>query len=378
MVNRDSHRTELERLLKLLQKAEHATEGRMSGLAYVLSGAAADEDTASLERAHEGLEELVEIWESRDDAGTEVRAQQRGVLIGFIEIVGWALERCVQQLDAEALDRDLRPLMLAFLLHVSQNPACGNKQVQEALASGPSEISRIGSDLVRLGLARRRRVGRENEWALTEAGRQFVGDRLDDDPPSVQNKRIVLAAFESVLRTGPRDASWAPPSGLAALDERLEKLRRRGIVRARIQDPERDLMAEGEFVQCRVRLEAYFHGGTRSEQWHEVWRARVADGQLIDAALVSQPYDPLPELDRDSALQPRMGPVAVGTIPKPSGLEIRTAGTYLTHKDLENEPAELQIAMPAGNGFTIEADPARAVRNAAATEATDLLMSAGR
>lgn len=277
-VNWSPTREELRRALIDLQEPDRADDATLSGLALVLSVAADAGDLDALEDAVVGLRRLIDVWERRDDAADEARAEQRGVLVGLLELVGWKLQRSVPDQDPEALEESMRPKLIEFLEHLRDNPGCSNTNIVQAIGVDGPRVSRHGSELVTLGLARRRKVGRDNRWDLTSKGERFLdlyGTKGGDEIEA--RRRVAAEAFDAALR--------GDVIGIASdLYELAERVSRLGPWVSAVRET---VMVEEDRVHVIIRFASGF------ESWSEVWAARVADGTLVDVEVVSETRDPL-------------------------------------------------------------------------------------
>jgi DNA-binding MarR family transcriptional regulator len=266
-VNRTAENAELDRLLGIHENPDEADEPTLSALGLLLTGAIADGDVQALDLALDDMQRLVSLWTREDDRSAG--AEQRGILLGLMEMVRWSLERAVPtEADLELDERD-RPEVERFLRAVEAEPRCSNEAIGEALGLSKWQVTRIGNEIADRGLARRRKVGRSNEWFLTAKGLSYLEARPEPDSNSAGE--LVKLVFEALTQ------SQLPHEALSdTARERLEPLREE--LRELGGDVEiHDVVSEGDVAVCRFAVS----GEQEGKPVEEVWRAEIEDGRIV-------------------------------------------------------------------------------------------------
>jgi len=162
--------TELDRILAALEHGLPAPdEGEFDALAMLLSDAILDWDEAGLELA---LAQLPRLASLAAREGSRTAAQTEGRLLAYLDIARKGIQRV---LPSEFLGH-VEPGSHShkFLQEIEREPMRTNLALSIELGVGESEISRIGRRLVQVGLARKRRLGRTNQWLITPRGVQVL------------------------------------------------------------------------------------------------------------------------------------------------------------------------------------------------------------
>jgi len=122
----------------------------------------------------------------RDAAGRADDDRAEAHLLGLLEVAHVA----GRQLQSEAAVRSIEPASVSarFVATVGRHPGVCNSRIEEMLGIDETQVSRAGRRLVELGLAVKRRVGRQNAWVLTPAGRA-VAEQLAK--PAVEPVRVI-------------------------------------------------------------------------------------------------------------------------------------------------------------------------------------------
>jgi predicted NBD/HSP70 family sugar kinase/predicted transcriptional regulator len=168
-VGRDRQQ-EVRRVIDTAETAEFIGEGQFSALGMLVTDASLAGDEASLEEAQDGLQ-----WLYRARAAVEApspdQLEQRGRLLGMIDITHWALRRL-----PSALQIGLDPSTHAarFLLGVAEQPGLSNQAIAAQLGIDQTQASRIGRRLLAAGVVWRRREWRRNSWDITPRGRDYL------------------------------------------------------------------------------------------------------------------------------------------------------------------------------------------------------------
>jgi hypothetical protein len=156
--------TEVQNLIDELRVDQEIPEGCFSSLGMLVTDASLAADEPALRAAHDGLRQLYgKHLREGDDKG----AEQRGRLLGLIDVTYWALRRL-----PAGLQLHLNPQGHAarFLTQIAQEPGLSNAQLAKKLDVDETEVSRIGRKLVASGVAWRDRQWRHNSWTITPRG----------------------------------------------------------------------------------------------------------------------------------------------------------------------------------------------------------------
>jgi predicted NBD/HSP70 family sugar kinase len=160
----------VRRLIGEMEAAELIAEGQFNALGMLVTDASLAADEPALEAAHDGLQWLYR----RHAAPTEsdaAQAEQRGRLLGMIDVTHWALRRLPSGLQV-----GLDPSSHAgrFLLAVAAQPGLSNQELAARLGVDETEASRIGRRLLAAGVVWRRKQWRRNAWDITPRGRDYL------------------------------------------------------------------------------------------------------------------------------------------------------------------------------------------------------------
>jgi hypothetical protein len=161
---------ELDRLAATLeQELVTPADGTFAALSMLLTDAILDWDEAAVGRALEHLQRLAAAGraEGVDAARTE------GRLLSLIDVAHSGMQRA---LPSEFMGH-VEPGSNShrFLKQIEREPLSPNLALSVELDVEESEVSRIGRRLVQTGLARKRRLGRTNQWLITPRGIQVLG-----------------------------------------------------------------------------------------------------------------------------------------------------------------------------------------------------------
>lgn len=163
-------RTEVRRLIDAMEHAKVISDGHFSALGMLITDASLSADEPALVECQDGLQ-----WLHRHylDVGAldAPQREQRGRILGLIDVVHWALKRL-----PSGLQLALQPEGYAarFLVAVARRPGMSNRQLAAELGTDETEISRTGRKLLSAGVVWRRKEWRHNAWDLTPRGRQYL------------------------------------------------------------------------------------------------------------------------------------------------------------------------------------------------------------
>lgn len=163
-------RTEVRRLIDEMEHAKVITDGHFSALGMLITDASLSADEPALVECQDGLQWLHRHYLDVDALDGPQR-EQRGRILGLIDVVHWALRRL-----PSGLQLALRPGGHAarFLVAVARRPGLSNRQLAAELGTDETEISRVGRRLLSAGVVWRRKEWRHNAWDLTPRGRRYL------------------------------------------------------------------------------------------------------------------------------------------------------------------------------------------------------------
>lgn len=167
-----SRLAELSRLVGELQdRPGNVSAGDFNALAVMLADAALDADEATLVAGQRGLQRVYGRQLRVDDPSPE-QVEQRGRVLGFIDLVQWLVRRVI---PAATLSK-LEPSGHAhrFLSAIATRPGLSNTELARELGVDETEVSRVGRRLHDAGLARKRKLGRHRRWDVTPRGAQAL------------------------------------------------------------------------------------------------------------------------------------------------------------------------------------------------------------
>lgn len=163
-------RAQVRRLIGEMESAQLIDEGQFNALGMLVTDASLAADDAALEAAQDGLQWLYgrhEVLSNPD----EDQVEQRGRLLGMIDVTHWALRRLPSTLLAEV---DPSSHAGRFLMAVAQRPGLSNQELAIQLEVDETEVSRVGRRLLAAGVVWRRKDWRRNAWDITPRGRDSL------------------------------------------------------------------------------------------------------------------------------------------------------------------------------------------------------------
>ncbi|MFC4911299.1 hypothetical protein [Actinomadura gamaensis] len=166
-------RAEAERLLETMEHAKSLEEGHFSALGMLITDASLCADEPSLTAIKDGLQWLYRTHYLDVPALDPDRREERGRLLGLIDVAHWALQRL-----PSGLQLGLRPGGHAarFLVAVAARPGRSNRELAAELGTDDTEISRVGRRLLAAGVVWRRKEWRSNLWDITPRGRAYLAE----------------------------------------------------------------------------------------------------------------------------------------------------------------------------------------------------------
>ncbi|MGH3243116.1 MAG: hypothetical protein ACRDNL_22245 [Spirillospora sp.] len=163
-------RTEIRRLLDSMENAKVISDGHFSALGMLITDASLNTDEPALVECQDGLQWLHRHYLDVDRLDGPQR-EQRGRVLGLIDVVHWALKRLPSGLQL-ALQPD--GYAARFLVAVSRRAGLSNKELAAELGTDETEISRVGRKLLSAGVVSRTKEWRHNAWDLSPRGRQYL------------------------------------------------------------------------------------------------------------------------------------------------------------------------------------------------------------
>jgi hypothetical protein len=160
-----------ERLARLDGEDPATARRTLRSVHLLLVDATLDGDTFLLDAALDGLQSLAGRIERRDDDSDRHRLQGRVETMAEEALL--ALERVPSIDSLAAIEPDGQAA--GFLRAVAAHPGASNSTVRELMGNVSTErVSTLGRELIQRGLARKRKVGRQNSWDLTPRGVQAM------------------------------------------------------------------------------------------------------------------------------------------------------------------------------------------------------------
>lgn len=157
--------TEVRDLMDEMKSEYEIPEGCFSSLGMLITDASLAADEPALRAAHDGLRRL---YGKHVRDGDEYKgAEQRGRLLGMIDVTFWSLRRLPSGLQ---LNLDPEGHAARFLTEIAQEPGLSNEQLAKRLEVDITEISRLGRKLLSSGVASKSRQWRYNAWDITPRG----------------------------------------------------------------------------------------------------------------------------------------------------------------------------------------------------------------
>jgi predicted NBD/HSP70 family sugar kinase len=168
---RDRH-AQIRRLIDEMESVRIIAEGQFSALGMLLTDASLASDKLALEAAQDGLQWLYSRQEALTDPDDD-QVEQRGRLLGLIDVTHWALRRLPSALQ---LGPDPASHAGQFLKAVAERPGLSNQELAMRLGIDETEASRVGRRLLAAGVVWRRKEWRRNAWDITPRGRTCLVD----------------------------------------------------------------------------------------------------------------------------------------------------------------------------------------------------------
>jgi len=184
-------RTEIRRLIDAMEHAKVISDGHFSALGMLITDASLSADEPALTECQDGLQWLHRHYLDVDGLDGPQR-EQRGRILGLIDVVHWALKRLPSGLQL-ALQPD--GYAARFLVAVSRRQGMSNQQLAAELGTDETEISRVGRRLLSAGVVWRRKEWRHNAWDLTPRGRHYLetsgllAEAPDEGRPAARPRR---------------------------------------------------------------------------------------------------------------------------------------------------------------------------------------------
>jgi len=157
--------TEVRDLIGDMQVDYGMSDECFSSLGMLITDASLAADEPALRTAHDGLRRLYGQLVPEGDNPKVV--EQRGRLLGLIDVTFWALRRLPSGLR---LKLDPQGHAARFLTEIAREPGLSNEQLAERLDVDITEVSRVGRKLLASGVAWKGRQWRHNVWTITPRG----------------------------------------------------------------------------------------------------------------------------------------------------------------------------------------------------------------
>jgi predicted NBD/HSP70 family sugar kinase len=316
--------------------------GDFNALAMLIVDAVLDGDDASLRAAQDGLQRVYGEQSWLEDPSAE-QMESRGRVLGMIDLVQWSLRRVVPKSLVARLEPD--GYARRFLELVAETPGLSNTELGTQLGTDETQVSRTGRNLLASGLARKRKLGRKNQWEITPRGHQALGAqeatiRIESHPdvlhrlaeqvvesgggdlapgaPTVFSSRILQTILTAERSLTPREI--ASHTGLAKRSVTLAAnlLTDRGYLRPMSngdENPEDVPLSVNDGRYCAIGINVLRDRitGVVTDLHAEVLRTR--DCSLLSyepAAVVSAIADLVADLRRSAPGEPELPPCIVG------------------------------------------------------------------
>jgi hypothetical protein len=163
---------ELDEMIAALESDPGTTDAReFSAFSMLLVDAVLDWDEPALDFALVQLQRVAALLGDLDSC-TEIHRIE-GRLLSLIDISHWGMQRILpidlmgQFVEPDSHSHD-------FLKLISEESVHSNTAISVELKTTESQVSRVGRRLIQAGLARKRKVGRTNQWLITPRGVQVV------------------------------------------------------------------------------------------------------------------------------------------------------------------------------------------------------------
>lgn len=163
-------RAEVRRLIDAMEHAKVISDGHFGALGMIITDASLCADEPALVEVQDGLQWLHRHYLDVNALDGEQR-EQRGRILGLIDVVHWALRRLPSGLQL-ALQPDGHAAR--FLQAVARRQGLSNQQLAAELGTDETEISRVGRKLLAAGVVWRRKEWRQNAWDITPRGRHYL------------------------------------------------------------------------------------------------------------------------------------------------------------------------------------------------------------
>lgn len=161
----DRH-AQVRRLIGEMESAQLIDEGHFNALAMLVTDSSLAGDEPALEAAQDGLQWLYSRREGLTNPD-EDRVEERGRLLGMIDVTHWALRRLPSTLHVGV---DPSGHAGRFLKAVAQHPGLSNQELALQMGIDETEVSRVGRRLLAAGVVWRRKDWRRNAWDITPRG----------------------------------------------------------------------------------------------------------------------------------------------------------------------------------------------------------------
>lgn len=158
----------LRELLGELAETGSIGDERGYVLAMLLVDATLDGDEAAL---HAASRQLQMVYRTLSRVA-ESDGEDRGRVLAFLDVAGWAMERALSLGALADLERDSSAH--SFLRAVTEQPGMTNHEIGQAVGTSDAEASKVGRKLSDTGLVAKRRLGRRNHWEVTPKGLQAL------------------------------------------------------------------------------------------------------------------------------------------------------------------------------------------------------------
>jgi DNA-binding MarR family transcriptional regulator len=164
-------REAIQELMRGLIDDQQVGDDASYALAMLIVDAVLEGDELSLHSAVRQLQVAYRTVSQRVETDTAI-AEDRGRILAFLDLSTWGLERALALEALAEVEQDSSAH--TFLKAISEKPGMTNGELAQLLGISQAEASRAGRRLSDVGLAGKRRLGRQNHWEVTPKGIQTL------------------------------------------------------------------------------------------------------------------------------------------------------------------------------------------------------------
>jgi predicted NBD/HSP70 family sugar kinase len=245
---------EVRRLVDEMEAAEQISEGQFNAMGMLVTDASLAADEPALAAVQDGLQ-WIYSGQGELAAADADQIEQRGRLLGMIDVTHWALRRLPSTLQVR-----LDPSSHAgrFLLAVADRPGLSNQELASRLGIDETEASRVGRRLLAAGVVWRRKEWKRNAWDITPRGTKYLASIGLAEEASEAPEPEAAAGVKMLPRRLVGMVIDADAQELASAERRFESVTEPSQQVRQVADLTRELIAkahaENEYVPDRIAL----------------------------------------------------------------------------------------------------------------------------